>query len=252
MVREWGRIAKMGDWAYDGGMLEQRVMIPELMDEPGLDARVHEEALAGLRRLNRAARAAEALARPVVEMVARRGLKRVEMLDVACGGGDVPVKVGMAMRGRGIEVSLTLTVRSATALAGAEAAARAAGIGVRAVAGDAPGHLPEGEWDFVTNSLFLHHLKREEVVATLAQMARRARAGVVVSDLRRSLAGYVPAWVMCRVLSRSRIVHHDGPVSVRAAWTMEELRGMAAEAGMTGARVRGNWPSRMLLVWERG
>ena len=73
---------------------------------------------------------------------------------------------------------------------------------------------------------------------------------VVISDLRHSAFGYFLAWVMCRLLSRSPIVHHDGPVSVRAAWTLEELRTMAAEAGLVRAQVRSCWPWRMLLVWQ--
>ncbi len=232
-------------------MLEQREMIPELMDAPGLDSAAHDAALAGLRRLNAASRAERAIARPIREIIRTKKLGAVSILDVACGGGDVPVAVSAALRGAGVKSELTLTDRSETALGIAREAARAAGVAANAAAGDAPRNLPEGMWDFVTNSLFLHHLSREDVVATLAEMAKRARVAVVVSDLRRSFGGWVLAWFMCRILSRSRIVHHDGPVSVRAAWTMEEMRAMAAEAGMTGAVVRASWPSRMLLVWER-
>jgi 2-polyprenyl-3-methyl-5-hydroxy-6-metoxy-1,4-benzoquinol methylase len=232
-------------------MLNQRVMTPERMDAPDLDAEAHQEALAGLRRLNAAARAAAQLARPIRELAWTRKLAAISILDVACGGGDVPAAVATALRRADVDARLTLTDRSAKALAIAAEALRKAGFQAQVAAGDAPQNLPGGTWDFVTNTLFLHHLQRADAVATLRAMAQRARVAVVVSDLRRSTAGFLLAWAMCRVLSRSRIVHFDGPVSVRAAWTIQELRAMAAEAGMTGAVVRKSWPARMLLVWEQ-
>jgi 2-polyprenyl-3-methyl-5-hydroxy-6-metoxy-1,4-benzoquinol methylase len=109
-------------------------------------------------------------------------------------------------------------------------------------------------FEVVTNSLFLHHLTARQVVETLAAMKTRVRPGgiLVVSDLRRAMMGYAVAWAGCRVLSRSALVHHDGPVSVRAAWSIAEMRSMAREAGLEGARITRAWPWRMMLVWERG
>ncbi len=236
---------------YHKWMFEQRVMIPELMDDAGLDERRHEQALAGLRRLNAAAGAAAALARPIREVAWKRKLTRVSILDAACGGGDVSVAVAARLRSADLDVELSLTDRSPTALRTAQRAAKKAGFDARALHGAAPDALPEGEWDFVTNSLFLHHLQRNEVIATLRELARRARIALVLTDLRRTAAGYALAWGMCRLLSRSPIVHHDGPVSVRAAWTVEELGTMAVEAGLANATVRASWPARMRLVWER-
>ena len=55
----------------------------------------------------------------------------------------------------------------------------------------------------------------------------------------------------CRVLSRSPVVHFDGPASVRAAYTLAELRSLADRAGLTGATVRPVFLCRMLLTWSR-
>jgi 2-polyprenyl-3-methyl-5-hydroxy-6-metoxy-1,4-benzoquinol methylase len=233
-----------------GVLLEQR-QVAEWMDAPGLDAGAHAAALAGLRRLNKASGAAEKMAREVIGWAREAGVKHLRMLDVACGGGDVPVEVARWLGDAGVTVALTLLDKSGTALALAGRAARRAEVAVRTVEGAAPDGLPEGEFEVVTSSLFLHHLGRGDVVATLREMGRRTSDGgcVVVSDLRRSWVGYAVAWVMCRVLSRSAMVHHDGPVSVRAAWTAAEMRAMAAEAGLAGATVRLCWPWRMLVVW---
>ena len=68
-----------------------------------------------------------------------------------------------------------------------------------------------------------------------------ARRQVVISDLRRSRSGFVIAWIGTRLLSRSPVVHYDGPVSVRAAWTIRELAGFAA-------RGSDEWSARSSLL----
>lgn len=221
------------------------------MDSPTLEHAEHLRALEGLRRINRASGAAAPIAKWIVAFARRENLARLSVLDVACGGGDVPVEVAVAAKGQGVEIDLALFDRSETAVRQASQAATAAGVAHRGLSGDAVAGLPAEKMDIVINSLFLHHLTEAEVVAVLTNMRKTAGRAVVVSDLRRSVMGYVIAWVGCRVLSRSPVVHYDGPVSVRAAWTVGELTAMAERAGMYGVRVERAWPWRMLLTWER-
>jgi len=106
-------------------------------------------------------------------------------------------------------------------------------------------------YDVVMCSLFLHHLERGQARTLLARMAEQARRLVLVNDLVRSPAGWLLAHVGTRLLSRSWVVHTDGPRSVAGALTTAELREVAAEAGLVGAEVAGRWPFRMLLTWRR-
>ncbi len=74
---------------------------------------------------------------------------------------------------------------------------------------------------------------------------------VLINDLARTGAGYLLAWAGCRVLSRSPVVHHDGPASVASAFTPDEALELAREAGLAGATVARRWPERFLLAWSR-
>ena len=65
--------------------------------------------------------------------------------------------------------------------------------------------------------------------------------GVLVQDLLRGTLGYVLAWSGLRLLSRSEVAHVDGPRSVRAAFSLPEVRAMAVEAALAGADVRRGW-----------
>jgi 2-polyprenyl-3-methyl-5-hydroxy-6-metoxy-1,4-benzoquinol methylase len=111
------------------------------------------------------------------------------------------------------------------------------------------GPLPEG-YDVVMCSLFLHHLDEENAVALLSKMAAAARKLVVVNDLRRSAVGYLLAWLGCRILTRSPVVHVDGPRSVQAAFSLDEMRGVARRSGLESAVLQSRWPCRLLLQWS--
>ena len=63
---------------------------PELMDQPDLAPPAHDSALAGLARINRWSAADAALRGPVLAL-ARQRPTPLTLLDVACGGGDVPI-----------------------------------------------------------------------------------------------------------------------------------------------------------------
>ncbi len=232
----------------------KRTMVGEIMDSPTLDPAEHLRALAGLRRINQASGTVDAMLRPILGWARERGLKEIQMLDVACGGGDVPIGVAEALQRAGLRVELTLSDRSGVALEECQRLAARNKITADVLPADAVAGLPREGFDLVTNSLFLHHLERPEAVRVLGNMREAARGDglVLISDLRRSVGGWLLAWAGCRVLSRSRVVHFDGPVSVRAAWTVEELHAMARDAGMSTAAVARAWPWRMMLLWQRG
>lgn len=220
------------------------------MDAPNVDPVEHRRALAGLRRINALSGAARALARPVLRFARDARLDKLSLLDIASGGGDVPIAMARALGRHRIDVDLTLFDQSDVGLLPAVERATQLGFAARAVAGNAIEALPQRDYDVVTCSLFLHHLSSEDVVQVLANARRVCRGAIVVSDLERSRLGLMAATLGCHVLSRSPLVHHDGPASVRAAWTREELHELARRAGLSDVRIDRVFPWRLLLTWR--
>ena len=229
----------------------RRRVVPEIMDRPDVAEADHLDALEGLRRINEKSMAAEQIARPIIEMARRQQLTRISIVDAACGGGDVPIGVAQRAKSAGVDVELTLVDRSDTALAAAKTAADRAAISCQCVCADLMDRWPQIHADVVTSSLFLHHIPDGAGVAKFLGEAKTvARRAIVISDLRRARMGWLVAWFGGRMLSGSKIVHHDGPVSVRAAWTLGEMKKFAQDARLAGARITRSFPWRMLLVWE--
>ena len=109
--------------------------------------------------------------------------------------------------------------------------------------------LPD-DYDAMISNLFLHHLRSADAVLLLTRMSAAAPT-LVVTDLVRGPIGYATALVGTRLLSRSPIVHTDGPRSVRAAFTLEEARLLVVRAGLDGARIEAAFPYRWRMDWGR-
>ncbi len=189
----------------------------ELMDDPRQPAAEVDRALRFLARINRWSLGHRFLAAAV-----RPG----RVLDVATGGADVPAYLldrGRARWAVGVD-------RSRPAL---DAAGRLspAVVRVRAEASALP--FPDRAFDTVCCHLLFHHLREEEILRVLVEMARVGRTVVVVDLARRRRLRWAVV-VVTRLFTRSRLARHDGPVSVERAYTPKEVRRLAARAGLAG------------------
>ena len=97
----------------------------------------------------------------------------------------------------------------------------------------------------------MHHLAVDDAVTLLARCAAATDGLVLVNDLARSRWNLGLVWLATRLLTRSHVVHVDGPLSVRAAFTASEARELAERAGLAGATVSGRFPCRWLLTWRK-
>jgi SAM-dependent methyltransferase len=231
--------------------VSQRHRQAEIMDQPGLDEGRHRQALRGLERINFWSRSAALVWGPVADLAREEPGRRLRVLDLASGAGDVPIRLWRRARRAGFSLQVEGCDVSPAAVAHAAARAAEAGAEVRFFVWDALcGPLPSG-YDVVLSSLFLHHLPDEQAVDLLRRMAEAAGRLVLINDLERSRAGWLLAYLGTRLLSRSAVVHTDGLRSVEAAFNLHEVRSLAGRAGLTGAQARASWPCRFVLAWRR-
>jgi len=231
--------------------LTDRRRTAEIMDQPGLDAGAHVRALRGLGRINRVSRSAAIVWPAIARLAASHRGDTVRVLDLATGGGDVPIAIARRSAAAGLNIAIDGCDISPVAMEFAARKAESCHVRVRFFRLNVlEGPIPDG-YHAVTCSLFLHHLGEDEAVGLLRKMAEAAGELVLVNDLVRSRVGYALAWAGCRVLSRSPIVRHDGPASVAAAFNLGEARELAERAGLAGARLNRRWPQRFLLEWSR-
>lgn len=230
--------------------LAERHRIDEMMDDPAIDEASHQWALRGLARLNRISGSVARIWRPIHRLAKSQGLKRITLVDIATGGGDVPIALTRLARRSGIELEATGIDVSQQALDFAATSARDKGVTVDFRRVDILSDELPGKFDVAICSLFLHHLREPHALRVLRAMKESTTRLAIVNDLARSRLTYAQVWLASRIVSRSPIVHHDGPASVRAAFTMDEALDLAHRAGLDGAEATPTFPCRFLMTWR--
>ncbi|QDU61176.1 hypothetical protein Pan216_20300 [Planctomycetes bacterium Pan216] len=231
--------------------LSARHLEPEIMDQAELDRGAHRQALKGLARLNAVTSSARILWGPLRRFCESRRGSTTRVLDIACGGADVTVRLATWARRRGFTLEVAGCDRSPVALEEARANAARADVAMELFPFDLDHDpIPSG-YDVLTASLFLHHLDEERSIALLRNLAGAAGHLVLVHDLVRGPLGYALAYTGCHFLTSSYVVRTDGPLSVRAAYTVKEVERLAQAAGMDGCHVHRRWLQRLLLTWMR-
>jgi len=229
----------------------QRNVQLELMDQPGILPTEHQHALRSLARINLFSRSAAMLAGPIRQLAQTAGRRPLRVLDLASGGGDITIALAKKFARHQPAITWHGYDISPVAIAHARENAQRAGVNVEFIEHNVlQAELPP-DYDVVMCSLFLHHLEETDAVALLSKMRQATRGIVLVNDLRRCHTGYALAHLACRILTRSPIVHYDGPISVKNAFTIPEVQQLAERAGLINAVIRRRWPWRFLLAWSK-
>lgn len=227
--------------------LARRELVGEVMDDPLLAESEHLPALRGLRRINTVSRTAPTLMRQLLRLMGDDPGRPRRVLDIACGDGDNTTRLARLAARRRLAWRIDGCDLSERSVGLARALADRRGVASSFFQADALSGLELAGYDAVVNSLFLHHLEDDQITGLFNQLCRVEHG--VISDLIRSRSAYLATCLGVRLLSASRVVHQDGPLSVRAALTVDEMRRAVAGSGLSGARVCRAWPMRQLIRW---
>ncbi len=213
------------------------------MDDPVDSLAELEQNLRDIARANHLFGGISSLARILVETDAR------SILDVGCGGADVPKALRRLAMRRRASLAITCLDRSDQMLG---IAARDAS-GLAFVRGDAA-ELPfaDDSFDVAMSTLTLHHFAEDDAVRVLRELRRVARCTPIVNDLRRSRIAYLAARAFARFFSKSELTRNDAPISVLRAYTPSEALALAQRAGWRNPRVQREPWFRMTLVDDAG
>ena len=210
--------------------------------------------LRDLERINRRLGGGAMSRRAIETLIDGRGGSRTasaasySLLDVGTGSADIPAALLNEARAR-----FTVTATDVRPEIVAAAQARHGSIPglTLGVAEGTALPWPDDAFDVAHASLLLHHLEPDAAAALLRELRRVARLGVVINDLDRSRLAWLGAWLLLHATTRNRYTLHDGPLSVRRAYRPDEVRAMAARAGLREVgRVHGFAHHRYALAFR--
>ncbi len=231
--------------------LDRRSSAHEIMDTEPLSAPVVDRTLRFLELTNRRFGGAAIVLRTLERWrVGWPAGQPVSLLDVGTGAADIPRAILAWARAEGLDLAIT-AIDSAPDVAAA-ARERARGVGGLSIELASLADLTASgrRFDYVTACLVLHHVPPDRTADALASLDRLARRGVIVSDLRRSALALAGVGLLSCVAGNA-VVRHDGPLSVRRAFTVDDLRQLASACGLGYLTARGEGPFRVSLSGEK-
>jgi len=226
---------------------QQRSLELENIDKGTYTAEEYEGCLVELRRVNEWLGDANALRDSLLREVERRNLKSFSVLDVGAGSGELLRVAAHWARETNREAFLAgveLNARSAKAIR--EESAQFAEINsVQANGLVLP--FPDNSFDFVIQSLTLHHFDDEGAVKIIQEMARVAAGGIFVIDLHRNPLAYFFYTTIGKLFLHNRLLREDGALSILKSFTPDELEEIGRRTGLTSFKVEKYFPSRLIL-----
>ena len=222
----------------------KRVVIPELLDDDAGSPPEVQSSLADLGRINRWFGGVRVLTRLLERVAQRTGRRELTLLDVAGATGELPALASEQLRQKNIRLEVTVLDRALSHLAGRNSGS---------VVGNALA-LPfrDGSFDLVSCSLFVHHLEPPEVRQFVNEALRVGRLAALINDIRRHPVHLALVYAGLP-LYRSRLTRHDGPVSIRRAYTPQEMRAMLAQTSAARVDLSTHYLYRMgVIAWRNG
>jgi SAM-dependent methyltransferase len=222
--------------------------VPEIMDRRGNDAALLRADLGVLDYINRFLGGHRIPLDYLDELLDTVPMNPLRILDLATGGADVPRAIARWARQRHVAVEITAVDANPEIVTIAREQC-AAWPEIRIEQQDllALPYAP-ASFDVVLCSLALHHFSEANVVAILRRIHDIARVGYVINDLRRNRVAIGVSKLMARTIIRNPIARFDAPASCERAFSITELRAMAAGAGLSGFIIRRRRFFRMAMA----
>lgn len=215
----------------------------ELMDDPSINAAELEQTVDHLARVNTVLGGHRPTVKGIEALAGDR--EELSVLDIGTGSGDVPKRLvkwaqsrGTKLRVTGIDLSPTIAAHARRCCEGFE--------NIEIEQYDLFNMPDDKTYDIVHAALVLHHLPGKAAAKGLKKMYELSRLGVVINDLHRHRLAYLGSRLILPLLSKNRLIRHDGALSVMRSFTREELYALARRAGLPRPSIR--W--RALFRWQ--
>ena len=172
----------------------------------------------------------------------------IRILDIATGSADIPLALEAWGRKRGLKLTIVAVDNHEAML---RMAAEAAPNISLALADALSLPFPPHSFDLALCALAFHHFGFEASAQVLRTMDQLTTRGLIITDLKRDKLTLWGVQASFAAMNAHPFTRHDGPASVRRAFTPPEYRKMVGLSGVQNVRLHTHWYFRIALVQDK-
>ena len=220
----------------------------EYLDAPHIPQRALFQNLSELDTINRLLGGYRVLLRGVKKLLPFATDQPIRILDIGSGGGDSLANIYRRFHSR---YKLELTGLDLKSDCIKYANKRHENCPIEFIESDYRdriGRVEATTFDIMTASLFCHHLTDSDLIELFIWMSQKARIGFVINDLERHPLAYHSIRILTKLFSKSYLVKHDAPLSVRRGFKRKELKSLLERAGIQNYQIEWRWAFRWLII----
>lgn len=220
-------------------MFLKRSYQPEIMDDFSIRDNRVDAALNELKLVNKFLGGISVTSSGIKEILTNKK-ECISVLDIGAGASDILIK--LQKNGYNFNItSLDINPRACFYLKKFTPVSKI-------VCGDVSAIPFRNKFHLIHASLFLHHFKEDEIAQLIRSFLLLAEKGIIINDLRRSILAYYGIRLLTVLFSNSRMVRHDGPLSVKRGFIKKDWDKILQLAGIKQYIIKRKWAFRWLIV----
>ncbi|WP_416441071.1 methyltransferase domain-containing protein [Leeuwenhoekiella sp. A16] len=231
--------------------MKQRILIPELMDDPSLDLKTLSLALQDVSQVNRLLGGNQVTINGLDYFFKKYQQPSYTIVDLGCGDGEMLRAV--AKFGRKKNLSLRLIGMDINEKSLALAKEKSVKYPEITFLQQDILKLDSDSFscDIVISTLTMHHFTNEEIVIFLKCFLNLSTLGFVINDLHRSSIAYNLFKLYSSFFMRTDLAKHDGLISIQRAFKKEELTSLVKELNVKTNIIKWQWAFRYLWIADK-
>ncbi|CAM3936935.1 methyltransferase domain-containing protein [Flavobacterium cucumis] len=107
------------------------------------------------------------------------------------------------------------------------------------------------QYDIILCTLTLHHFKNDQINYLLQLFYKRARIGIVINDLHRSIIAYRAFQLICFLFRLNRMSREDGLISILRGFKKQELIDFSKKNQFKNYTIHWKWAFRYQWVIKK-
>lgn len=179
-----------------------------------------------------------------------KGSKKLHVCEIGSGGGDNLQAIHKWCKKLNIEVTFTGIDINPACIAFAQQRQQALASCTQWICSDYREVHFETKPDIIFSSLFCHHFTDEQLVQQLQWMKQQSAVGFFINDLQRNPLAFYSIKLLTKLFSKSYLVKHDAPLSVRRGFIKKEWQKLFDAANIETSVIQWQWAFRYLILYR--